>query len=144
MILVSACLAGEKCAWDGKDRLDPEVKKLVGEKRAVAVCPEVLGGRSIPRTRTEAKGGSGKDVLAGRAKVFDENGKDTTDEFLKGACETLEIAKKHGIKEAILKSRSPSCGVGKIYDGSFRGKLIKGDGVTTALLKKNGIKCRDV
>jgi uncharacterized protein YbbK (DUF523 family) len=144
MILVSACLSGINCTWDGKNRLDEEVKKLVARKLALPVCPEVLGGRNIPRTRTEIKGGGGRDVLADRAKVIDENGKDVTDEFIKGAYEALKIVKRHNIKKAILKSKSPSCGVDQIYDGSFRGRLVKGDGVTAALLKKEGILCRAI
>ncbi len=144
MILVSACLAGKNCSWDGNNRLDPKIKDLVDKNQAVAVCPEVLGGRPIPRTKTEIKGGEGQDVLSGKAKVFDENGKDVTLEFLKGAAAALDVVKKFNVKEAILKSKSPSCGVGEIYDGSFKSNLIKGDGVTTALLKKEGVSCRAI
>ncbi|MBU1006974.1 MAG: DUF523 domain-containing protein [Candidatus Omnitrophica bacterium] len=141
MILVSACLAGVNCAWDGKNKLNKEIKKLVDDKLAIPVCPEVLGGRSIPRTKTEIKGGSGKDVLNGRAKVLDENGLDVTEEFLKGARAALELAKKYSVTKVILKSKSPSCGVDYIYDGSFNRKLVKGNGVTTALLIKEGVQC---
>ena len=144
MILVSACLAGVNCTWDGKNRLNPEIKKMVDNGLAVAICPEVAGGRPIPRTRTEIKGGSGEDVLEGRAKVFDENGADITEEFLKGAQAALSMVKKFEIKEAILKSKSPSCGTGMVYDGGFKSALISGDGVTTALLKKAGVRCRDI
>ena len=91
--------------------------------------------------RSEIKNGTGEDVLNGKAKVFDENGLDVTAEFLKGAYNALDIAKKYNIKEAILKSKSPSCGVSKIYDGNFRGRLIDGDGVTAALFKRNGVLC---
>ena len=144
MILVSACLAGINCSWDGKNRSDPEIKELVDKNQAVAVCPEVLGGRTIPRTKTEIKRGEGQDVLSGKAKVFDEDGKDVTLEFLKGAAAALDVVKKFNIKEAILKSKSPSCGVSEIYDGSFKSNLIKGDGVTTALLKREGVSCRTI
>lgn len=144
MILVSACLAGINCAWDGKDRSDPEIKRLVDKGLAIPICPELLGGRTIPRKRTEIKNGSGEDVLEGRAKVFDEDGKDVTHEFLKGAYATLDIVKKFNIKKAILKSKSPSCSVGKIYEGSFTGNLVGGDGVTGALLKRKGVKCQDI
>lgn len=144
MLLVSACLAGIDCTWDGKNRLDLKIKEMVDKNLAIAVCPELLGGRGTPRTKTEIKGGSGEDVLDGRVKVFDENGKDVTDEFLKGAYTVLDIAKKHNIKKAILKSKSPSCGVGHIYDGSFKGNLVKGDGVTAALLKREGILCQGI
>ncbi|MBU1061629.1 MAG: DUF523 domain-containing protein [Candidatus Omnitrophica bacterium] len=145
MILVSACLAGIDCAWDGKNRLDAGIKRLLDENLAIAICPELLGGRNIPRARTEIKGGNGEDVLNGKAKVFDEEGKDVTVEFLKGAYATLSIVKKYNIKKAVLKSKSPSCGVGKIYDGNFKGNLIAGDGVTGALLKREGLEvsCRD-
>jgi len=142
MILVSACLAGIDCAWDGKNRAALEIRELVDKKLAIAICPEVLGGRAIPRTRTEIKDGSGDDVLNGKAKVYDESGRDVTDEFLKGAYAALEIAKKYHLKKAILKSKSPSCGIGKIYDGSFEGDLVDGDGVTAALLKREGIVCQ--
>lgn len=144
MILVSACLAGVNCAWDGRDRLDPEIKKMVDSGLAKAICPEVAGGRPVPRTRTEITGGSGEDVLEGMARVYDENGIDVTAEFLKGAEAALNMAKRFNIKEAVLKSKSPSCGVGKIYDGTFKGKLLHGDGVTTALLKKEGVSCRAI
>ena len=144
MILVSACLAGINCRWDGENRLSSEIKELVDKKKVIAVCPEVLGGRGIPRTKTEFRGGSGEDVLDGKAKVYDENGKDVSAEFIKGAEATLDIAKKHNIKKALLKSKSPSCGVGKIYDGSFKGKLVDGDGVTAALLKREGIECHGI
>jgi uncharacterized protein YbbK (DUF523 family) len=144
MILVSACLAGENCAWDGKNRLDLRIKEMVDSGIAVAVCPEVAGGRPVPRTRTEIQGGSGKDVLDGRAVICDENGLDVTEEFLRGAHAALDIAMKFGIKEALLKSKSPSCGVHRIYDGSFKGHLVPGDGVTAALLKEKGILCRDI
>ena len=141
MILVSACLAGKKCSWDAGHRLNPKIRKMVTERKAIAVCPEVLGGRSVPRIVTEIRGGDGHDVLSGKARVFDKIGKDVTDEFVKGAYMTLEMAKGNNITSAILKSKSPSCGVGRIYDGTFKGKLIKGDGVTTALLKKKGFIC---
>ena len=140
MILVSACLAGVDCAWDGKDRMDTNIKRLMDQNIAIAICPELLGGRGLPRTKTEIKGGSGEDVLDGKAKVFDEKGKDVTIEFLQGAYATLSIVNKYNIKKAVLKSKSPSCGVGSIYDGSFNGNVIVGDGVTAALLKREGIE----
>lgn len=144
MILVSACLAGVNCAWDGKNRLDKKIKELVDSKLAIPLCPEVLGGRDRPRTKAEIKGGSGEDVLDGKAKVFDEQGKDVTDKFLKGAYLVLQTAKKYNIKKAILKSKSPSCGVGRVYDGSFKGNLVRGDGVSAALLKREGLECQDI
>ncbi len=142
MILVSACLAGIRCSWDGQDRLNAEIKSLVDEGKAIPVCPEVLGGFSIPRERTEILNASGEDVLDRRAKVITESGKDVSEGFINGANKVLEIAKENHVKEAIFKSRSPSCGCGYIYDGSFKGKLIDGNGVTTALLLKNGIRIK--
>lgn len=144
MILVSACLAGVDCAWDARDRLSPEIKEMVDKSIAIPICPEVLGGRGIPRTKTEIRGGTGKDVLDGRARVFDEKGRDVTIEFLKGARETVDIVRRYNIKKAILKSKSPSCGVGQIYDGSFKGNLIPGDGVVAALLKREGVYCTEL
>ncbi len=128
----------------GLEKTYPWIKEQVDKNLAIPLCPEVLGGRGIPRTKTEIKGGTGEDVLDGRVGVFDEKGKDVTREFLKGASLILDIVKKHNIKKAILKSKSPSCGVGEIYDGSFRGNLIKGNGVTAALLKRQGISCQDI
>ena len=144
MILVSACLAGINCSWDGGNRLNKKMKELVDKKRAIAICPELLGGRTVPRLKTEIEGGTGGDVLNGKAKVIDENGKDVTSEFIRGAYMSLDIVRKYNIREAVLKSKSPSCGVGKIYDGSFKGILSDGDGVAVALLKREKIICRDI
>jgi len=144
MILISACLCGICCSWDGRSRLNKDIARLIKKGLGIPVCPEILGGRSVPRTRAEIVDGDGADVLDGRAKVIDEYGKDVTDEFIKGAYKALEIARRVKAHSAILKSKSPSCGVGRIYDGSFKGRLIKGDGVTVALFKKEGIRCRAV
>ncbi|MFH1781995.1 MAG: DUF523 domain-containing protein [Candidatus Omnitrophota bacterium] len=144
MILVSACLAGIDCAWDGKNRSREDIKGLVDEGMAIALCPEVLGGRSTPRLRTEVFNGRGQDVLDEKARVLDEKGNDVTHEFIKGASLVLDIVKTHNIKEAVLKAKSPSCGVGKIYDGFFKGNLIEGDGVLASLLKKEGVSCRSI
>jgi uncharacterized protein YbbK (DUF523 family) len=94
------------------------------------VCPEVLGGLSIPRVPCEIKDG----------RVYTRDGRDVTEEFYLGAKKTLEIARAAGAKRAFLKQRSPSCGCGKVYDGSFSGKIVPGDGITAALLKQNGIE----
>ena len=130
IILCSACLLGIKCRYDGKDKLIKKVIELSKKKILIPVCPEQLGGLSTPREPAEQKG----------KRVITELGKDVTQNFKKGAKEVLKLAKLFGIKEAILKQKSPSCGFGKIYDGSFSGKLIKGNGVTAALLKRKGIK----
>lgn len=104
------------------------------------ICPEVLGGLSIPRIPAEIQGGDGLDVIEGKAYVVNMQGIDVTDEFMKGAYEALRLAEVIGAKEALLVEKSPSCGCGEIFDGTFTGKLKPGDGVTTALLKKKGIK----
>ena len=140
MKLCSACLLGIKCRYDGKSKPDEKVILLSKNEILIPICPEQLGGLSTPRLNSEIVGGEGQNVLNDKAKVIDAKGKDVTDNFIEGAEETLKIAKLYNIKEAILKQKSPSCGLGKIYDGTFSGRLINGDGITTALLKKNGIK----
>lgn len=140
MILISACLLGINCKYNGKNNLKENIIKKLGNKNIIPICPEQLGGLSTPRLPAEIKGGSGKDVLKGQAKVVTNDETDVTEEFVKGAYETLKIAKKLGIKKAILKTRSPSCGLGEIYDGNFKGTLTEGSGVTTDLLKENKIK----
>lgn len=140
MQLFSACLVGIKCAYDGKDRFNGKAKDLFDKGLVIPVCPEQLGGLPTPRDKREVKGGKGRQVLEGKGKVVDMSGRDMTEHALKGAEETLKIAKQLGIREFVGKARSPSCGSGKIYDGTFSGALVKGDGVTAALLKKNGIK----
>ena len=104
------------------------------------ICPEYLGGLEIPRRPAEIQGYSGERVLDGLCKVLNNNGEDVTYEFVDGAKKALIIAKACGATKAILKSKSPSCGSGIIHDGTFSGKTIKGDGVTAAILKRNGIQ----
>ena len=130
MKIVSACLAWINCRWNGGGSPCQKIIALVKQGKAITVCPEQLGGLSTPRIPAEQKGDN----------VFTKEGKDVTKQFKKGAEKVLEIAKSLNIKEAILKQKSPSCGCGKIFDGTFSGELIQGDGVTTALLKKNGIQ----
>ena len=132
MKLVSACLAGVKCRYDGNAKPDRKIMEMVKSGKAIPVCPEQLGGLPTPRPATE--------LINGRAFTCD--GRDVTVALRKGAAEALKIAKLSGCKEAVLKAKSPSCGSGEIYDGSFSGKLVKGDGITAALLKKNGIKVK--
>jgi len=129
-IIVSACLAGFNCRYNGTNKLNDRIKELVEKGEAIPVCPEQLGGMSTPRIRSEQEG----------EKVFNKNGEDVTEYFLRGANEVLRIAILYDCKEAILKSGSPSCGCGWVYDGSFTGTLKEGDGVTANLLKANGIK----
>lgn len=140
MKLVSACLLGIKCAWDGKGRYENDkLVKLLETESLIPVCPEQLGGLSTPRTPQEIQGFSGEYVLDGKCKVLNKNGEDVTEQFVRGAYEVLRIAKLYGIKEFIAKQKSPSCGCGKTYDGTFSGSLIEGDGVTIALLKRHGL-----
>lgn len=140
MILVSACLAGFDVKYNGSHNLNEKVKKWFDEKKAIPICPEVLGGLSIPREPAEIVGGEGEDVLDGHAKVITNNGIDVTEQFMKGANETLKIALDLNATMVILKERSPSCGSSMIYSGEFNGNKRKGTGVTAALLKRNGIQ----
>ena len=144
MKLVSACLIGVNCNFEGKNWLNPKLFEEFAKGGLFPVCPEVLGGLPIPRVPAEIKGGDGSDVLRGRAKVITEKGVDVTCEFIKGAQEVLRIAQSIGAKEALLTEKSPSCGCGMIFDGSFSNKFTAGDGVTAALLKKNGIKVTSI
>lgn len=129
MKIVSACLAGIKCRWDGEARPCQKVIELVKQGKAIPICPEQLGGLTTPRAPAEQK----------NDKVFTKDGKDVTAQFERGAEEALKIAKLANCNEAILKAKSPSCGSGKVYDGTFSGKLIDGDGVFAKILKKNNI-----
>lgn len=139
-IAVSACLLGFKCRWDGEARPCAKLIELYRNGQAVPVCPEQLGGLSTPRTPSEVKNGDGGRVVAGANFVFSKTGQDVTKNFMKGAEQALETAKKFGAKEFVGKAKSPSCGHGLTYDGTFTGKLVKGDGVTVALFKKNNFK----
>lgn len=140
MRIVSACLVGFPWNYKGESKTNEYLSEEFKKGKLFPVCPEVLGGQPIPRPPAEIKYGTGLDVLNSNAKVINPDGSNVTAEFVKGAFKVLEIARVIGAKEAILKTRSPSCGCGKIYNGKFSKTLIDGDGVTTALLKKNGIK----
>ena len=142
MKLISACLLGVKCRWNGKDNGNEKALELVKKEILIPVCPEQLGGLSTPRARQEIQGGEGKDVLAKKAKVINDDGDDVTEQFIKGAEETLKIALIYQVKEFIGKSFSPSCSGSKIYDGTFSGKLLNGRGITAELLMRNGIIIR--
>ena len=139
MMVCSACLLGIECNYRGESNLNSRVLKLLDKNILIPVCPEQLGGLPTPRENAEIVG-DGYMVLDGRGKVVTCSGKDVTQYFVKGAMETLRIVKLYGIGSAILKQCSPSCGSGKIYDGTFSERLVSGDGVTTALLKRNGVK----
>jgi len=138
-VMVSACLVGVRCVYDGSHKRREAIARLAEEERAFLFCPEQLGGFTVPHPPSEIRAGDGADVLAGKARVVSRAGDDVTDIFLKGAAQALALARQRGIRRAIMKARSPSCGCGRIYDGSFTGGLRDGDGVTTALLKQNGI-----
>jgi uncharacterized protein YbbK (DUF523 family) len=143
--LVSACLCGICSRFDGKNARDDQIVKLVKRGKALPVCPEELGGLPVPRPPAEIEKGEGKDVLsqspplAGspKSRVISRNGEDLTPFFLRGAFASLVIAKRFKIKKAILKQESPSCGSGWI---KREGKRVKGNGVTTVLFKREGIK----
>ena len=129
-IVVSACLAGINCKYDGGNNVDPKILKLLEEEKIILVCPEELGGMTTPRIASEIV----------NDKVLSKTGLDVTKEFNKGATEALKIAISVDADTAILQQRSPSCGSKLIYDGSFKGKLVKGKGVTTKLFEEKGIK----
>jgi uncharacterized protein YbbK (DUF523 family) len=146
--LVSACLLGVPCAYDGHGRLllSTENRRPAEELLALAtrgfvlpVCPEVLGGLSIPRPTAEIVDGDGADVLVGQAHVVTIEGKDVTDAYVRGAEGALAVAKSHGVSVAILRQHSPSCGSKWIHDGMHSGGLREGQGVTAALLRRHGV-----
>lgn len=139
MILISACLAGVNCKYNGRNNYAEEFEKMVARGEAIPVCPEQLGGCTTPRPPVEIPGGTGADVLDGKCAAIRKNGEDVSAELIKGAEETLRIAQMAGAGRAVLKAKSPSCGCGIIYDGSFTGKMKKGNGVTAELLLRNGI-----
>jgi len=140
MKLCSACLLGKKCRYDGRSKPNKKIIELSKKEKLIPICPEQLSGLPTPRTPSEIQGGSGEGVLDGKCKVLSKDGEDVTKEFIKGAEEVLKRSKLTGIKEAILKQKSPYCGCGKIHNGTFSDTLVEGDGVTTALLKRNKIK----
>lgn len=140
MILVSSCLAGQKVRYNSTHSLNNGIAKLVEENKAITICPELLGGFSTPREPAEIIGGNGEDVLDGKAKVIEKSGKDVTDLYIKGAYATLNKAKEINATIVVLKEYSPSCGSSMIYNGEFIGKKLEGMGVTSALLKRNGLK----
>ena len=129
-ILVSACLLGCACRYDGKSKPHPAVAALCEKHTLIPVCPEIYGGLPTPRPASEIVGD----------RVLNGTGADVTAAYLHGAKEALRLAKQFGCTVAVLKAKSPSCGKGKVYDGSFTRTLTDGDGVTAALLMKNGIK----
>ena len=137
MILVSACLAGIKCRYNGGSKPEPEIMALYKSGEAIAACPEELGGLAIPRPPAQFQGGTGDDVLKGKARVVREDGADVTENYIAGANAVLRIMRELNLHEATLKARSPSCGMGLVWR---EGRLVEGNGVCAALLLKEGIK----
>lgn len=129
-ILVSACLLGAMCRYDGKSNALAKLESLREAASLVPFCPEIYGGLATPREPSEIKEG----------KVCSRDGQDVTAQFEKGAYEALRMANLLGCTVAVLKERSPSCGGHQIYDGTFQGKRVEGQGITAALLEKNGIR----
>lgn len=130
-ILVSACLLGEPCRYDGAAKPCDAVTALGERYRLIPVCPEQLGGLPTPRPASE---------IQPDGRVRNRAGADVTEAYRRGAAEALRVAEENGCRLAVLKEKSPSCGHGKIYDGSFSGVLTEGDGVTAALLTACGIR----
>ncbi len=128
-VLVSSCLLGNNCKYNGKNNYCLELVEFLKNDQVIGVCPEQLGGLPTPRMPSEIKNKS----------VIRQDGKDVSAEFMQGAKKSLDIAMNNACKIAILKKKSPSCGFGEIYDGTFTSTVIKGNGVTADLLYKNGI-----
>lgn len=140
-ILVSRCLLGHRVRYDG-GASGPfnQLEQWIAEGRVVPLCPEVAGGLPTPRAAAEIPGGQGIEVLDGHARVMTSEGEDVSAEFLSGARQALELAQKHRIRIAVLKANSPSCGNLRTYDGTFSGVKVSGEGVTAALLARNGVQ----
>ena len=130
MDIVSGCLIGINCRYDGTNRTNKEMIDLFKQNKLIPVCPEQLGGLPTPRIPAE---------IQSNQKVINKKREDVTEKYLSGATEALKIAQIGNCKKAYLKSKSPMCGCGKIYDGTFLGKTISGDGIFSSMLKKNGI-----
>ena len=128
-LLVSACLLGCACRYDGSSKPCKAALALAKKHELVPVCPEQLGGLPTPRTPSEIRG----------ERVINQQGQDVTDAYRKGAAEALKLCRALNCQGAVLKARSPSCGCGQVYDGTFSGTLKSGDGVTAELLKNEGI-----
>lgn len=136
--LVSMCLLGVDCAFDGRSIKSEAVCALRDEALLIPICPEQLGGLPTPRDMARIVGGSGEDVLNGKARVVTYKDGDVTQQYLKGGEEALKLARMYGVTEAILKALSPSCGCREILTEDFDDRC-SGDGTTTALFKRNGI-----
>lgn len=137
--MVSACLLGVACAHDGRPRLDEELAGALAGGAVLPVCPEQLGGLPTPRPPAEIAGGSGAEVLRGRARVLTARGHDVTRQYLRGAREVCRLAGMAGCSGAVLRPRSPACGPASHYDGSFASRLVRGMGVTAGALSERGV-----
>lgn len=129
-VLVSACLLGVRCRYDGCGKALDGLERLNAVARLIPVCPEQLGGLPTPRTPCERRDG----------RVVSRAGDDETEAFERGAAETLRLTRLFHVRYALLKARSPSCGSGGIYDGSFSGRTIPGDGVAAEALRAAGVR----
>lgn len=139
MIIISACLLGRNVKYSGGNNLIPWLAGYYDARIFLPLCPECIARLPIPRPPAEIRNGTGQDVLAGKARVYNKNQEDVTRAFLYGAATALNLARNHKISAAILKDGSPSCGVSRIYDGEFRGRCQPGQGVTAALFWQYGI-----
>ena len=128
-LLVSACLLGTPCRYDGRSKADARIQALAEKYELVPVCPEELGGLPTPREPSERQG----------ERIVMRSGRDVTAEYRRGAEAALALCLQNGCKAAVLKEKSPSCGCGQVYDGTFSRRLIEGDGVTAELLKAHGV-----
>ncbi|AYC31059.1 DUF523 domain-containing protein [Pseudomonas cavernae] len=140
-ILVSRCLLGQRVRYDGGAHGPFDLlAQWQAEGRLVPICPEVAGGLPTPRPPAEIPGGQGGAVLDGRQRVLTADGTDVSAAFVDGAEQALALVRAHGIRLAVLKARSPSCGNRENYDGSFSGRKVAGEGVTAALLRRAGVQ----
>ena len=140
-ILVSRCLLGQAVRYDaGSHGPFSLLQQWQAEGRVVPLCPEVAGGLAVPRPPAEIAGGQGEQVLDGLAAVLTDAGEDVSEAFLAGAAEAVRLVRQHGIRIAVLKARSPSCGNLHNYDGSFSGRKVSGQGVTAAALQRQGVQ----
>ena len=140
-ILVSRCLLGHRVRYDGGASGPFDQRQAwLDEGRVVPLCPEVAGGLPTPRAAAEIPGGQGGEVLDGQASVITAEGEDVSAQFLSGAYQALELVQRHGIRIAVLKANSPSCGNLLTYDGTFSGVKVTGEGITAALLKRHGVR----
>jgi len=140
MILVSACLAGINCNYKGESKPNKKIIELIKKGKAIPICPEQLGGLATPRSGARILSNKGLDIIENRSRLITDDSQDVTDQYLRGAQEILKIIDDFNVLTVILKQGSPSCGNGKTQGGEERRELVQEDGVTVALLKKNGVQ----